>query len=257
MTMDRYIRQIMVPEFGEKGQEALLKAKVLIVGAGAIGSAAILYLAAAGVGKLGIIDGDVVEEHNLQRQIIHAGKVGMNKAESAKLFAEELNPDIEVIAYPFNVTPNNVMELIKEYDIIVLCPDNLATRYLVNDACVLTGTPFVHSAIGGFEGEVMTVTKPPCYRCVFPEAPEQIDQEPIGVMGFTAGFFGCILAAETIKLITGLRTLAGKYLRVDLLSMEFITVNIRPNPECPVCSGKLKGIYPENYDKSCKIVRFE
>jgi len=253
---NRYIRQIMLSEFGEDGQERLFKAKVLVVGAGGLGSAAITYLAAAGVGELGIVDGDIVEEHNLQRQTIHAGKVGMNKAESAKIFVEELNPDVEVVAYPFNITPDNVMELVKEYDVVVLCPDNLATRYLVNDACMLTGTPFVHSAIGDFEGEVMTVTQTPCYRCVFPEAPEQINHE-VGVMGFTAGFFGCIQAAETIKLIAGLRTLAGKYLRVNLLSMEFITVDLKRNPECPVCSGKLKRIYPENYDKSCRVVKFE
>ncbi len=257
MKMERYIRQVMIPEFGEEGQEKLFKAKVLVVGAGGVGSSAISYLAAAGVGEIGIADGDVVEEHNLQRQIIHAGKIGMNKAESAKLFVENLNPDVKAVAYPFDITASNIMGILERYDVVVLCPDNLATRYIVNDACMLTGKPFVHSAIGSFEGEIMTVTRSPCYRCVFPEAPEYGSREIAGVMGFTAGFFGCIQAAETIKLIAGLQTLGGKYLRIDLSSMEFVTVDLRSNPKCPVCSGKLKGVYPENYGKGCRVIRFE
>jgi adenylyltransferase/sulfurtransferase len=244
----------MVPEFGEKGQEKLFKAKILVVGAGGLGSSAIAYLAAAGVGKLGIVDGDVVEERNLQRQIIHAGKIGMNKAESAKKFAEELNPDVEVSSYPFNVTPENAMGLIEGYDVVLFCPDNFKARYILNDACRILNKPFVQSAVYAFEGEVMTVRHSPCYRCVFPQAPEKLDS---AIMGFTAGFFGCIQAAEAIKLVSGLPVLDGKYLRVDLLSMDFVVMDIKQNPECPVCSGKLSDIYPENYKGNCKVIRFD
>jgi adenylyltransferase/sulfurtransferase len=250
--MKRYIRQIMIPEFGEEGQKKLLKARVLVVGVGGLGSAVIAYLAAAGVGKIGIADGDIVEESNLQRQTIHAGKIGMNKAESAKDFVEGLNLDVDVVTHSFNITPHNVMDVIADYDVIVSCPDNLVTRYVLNDACKITGKPMVHAAIYGFEGEAMTITSP-CYRCIFPKAPKI---EAHGVMGFTAGFFGCIQAAETIKLIVGLPTLEGRLLRADLLSMEFFEVEVSINPNCPLCSGKLKKIYVENYTESCRVVKY-
>lgn len=252
--MERYVRQIIVPEFGEEGQKKLFNAKVLVVGAGGLGSPVIAYLAAAGVGKLGIVDGDVVEVSNLQRQIIHAGKLGMNKAESAKEFVEKLNPDVEVEIYPYTVTPNNVMDLIADYDVVVSCPDNLVTRYILNDACRVAGKPMVHAAIYGFEGEAMTIKKSPCYRCIFPEAPEGAGTR--AVMGFTAGLFGCIQAAETIKLIAGLPTLEGKLLRIDLLTMEVFEIPFSENPNCPICSGKLKEIHPENYTGNCRVVKY-
>lgn len=251
--MNRYIRQIMVPDFGEKGQEKLSESRILIIGAGGLGSTAIAYLAAAGVGEIGIVDGDVVEENNLQRQIIHAGRIGMNKAESAKKFVEELNPDVKVHSYPFFVNPENV-SIVKDYDVIVSCPDNFTVRFLLNDACRLFDKPFIHAAIYGFEGEAMTVRNSPCYRCLFPKAPVETES---AVMGFTAGFFGCIQAAEAIKTVTGLSVLDRKYLRADLLSMDFFITELKRNPDCPVCSGKLRDIYPENYEGSCEIVRFE
>jgi adenylyltransferase/sulfurtransferase len=254
MEMNRYLRQIMVPEFGEKGQEKLSRAKILVVGAGGLGSTAIAYLAAAGVGEIGIVDGDVVEESNLQRQTIHAGNVGLNKAESAKKFVEELNPYVSVRSYPFYVTAENVIYLVEEYDIVVSCPDNFKVRYLLNDACRVLDKTLIHAAIYSFEGEAMTIEKPPCYRCLFSEAPIETENP---VMGFTAGFFGCVQAAESIKTVVGLSTLNGKYLRVDLLTMDFMLAEIKQNPECPVCSGKLSGIYPENYGGSCRIVRLE
>lgn len=253
---DRYLRQINVPQFGEKGQEKISKSKVLVVGAGGLGSPVIAYLGAAGVGKLGIVDSDTVDESNLQRQIIHGGKIGMNKALSAKNFIKDLNENVDVETYPFMLNYQNVKEIITEYDLVILCPDDFSTRYLVNDVCKLLKKPFIQSAIYGFEGEVMTIKDGPCYRCIFPDAPKEEDKIGNAVMGFTAGFFGCTQAAEAVKLLTGLPTLDGKYLRIDLLSMEFIVANI-PEKRCPVCSGKLKGIFEENYEETCKLVRLK
>ncbi|RLI70429.1 adenylyltransferase [Archaeoglobales archaeon] len=239
--------------FGGGGQKKLFNAKALVVGAGGLGSAAIQYLAAAGIGKLGIADGDVVEEHNLQRQTIHAGNVGMNKTESAKLFVEKLNPEVDVKTYPFNITPENVLEIVKNYDVVVSCPDNFKVRYLLNDACRIAKKPFIHAAIYGFEGEAFTVIDTPCYRCLFPEAPEI---SGLAVIGSTAGLFGCIQASEAIKVITGYgNLLEGKLLRIDLSTMEFFEIKFKTNPSCPVCSGELKEIHAENYEGSCKVVR--
>lgn len=248
---NRYSRQIMV--FGEEGQKKLFNAKVLIVGAGGLGSVVIQYLAAAGVGELGIVDGDVVEESNLQRQTIHAGNIGMNKAESAKLFVRKLNPHVRVKAYPFNITPENVLEIVKNYDVVVSCPDNFKVRYLLNDACRIEKKPFIHAAIYGFEGEAFTVINTPCYRCIYPEAPEITGS---AVIGSTAGLFGCIQASETIKVIAKYGSLLeGKLLRIDLSTMEFFEVNFKTNPNCPVCSGKLREIHAENYEGSYRVVR--
>lgn len=249
-NITRYARQIDL--IGEEGQKKLGKAKVLVVGAGGLGSAAIAYLAAAGIGKIGIADGDVVELHNLQRQIIHAGNLGMNKAESARLFVEKLNPEVEVEVYG-NVTPDNVMELVEKYDVVVSCPDNLATRYLLNDACRIVKKPMIHAAIHGFEGEAMTIVDSPCYRCVYPHAKSEI----VPVIGPVAGFFGCVQAVEAIKLILGMDVLFGRLLRVDLRVMEFYEVEINSNPGCPTCSGKLRDIFSENYVNDCRVVRFE
>ncbi|RLI79498.1 adenylyltransferase [Archaeoglobales archaeon] len=252
--LERYIRQVKMPEIGENGQEKLFNSKVLVIGAGGLGSAAIAYLAAAGVGELGIVDGDTVAESNLQRQIIHAGNVGMNKAKSAKIFVEKLNPEVKVSTYPFNITPDNALDLIGEYDVIVLCPDNLPTRYLVNDACMILKKPFIHSAVYKFEGELMTVTGSPCYRCMFPDVPEELVEN--AVIGTTVGFFGCLQALEAIKLIVGLPVLSGKYIRINTSKLDFLFFDIEKDQKCPVCNGKLRGIYPENYTQSCKIIKF-
>ncbi len=250
----RYLRQIQV--IGEEGQRRIRRAKVLVVGAGGLGSSAIAYLAGAGVGKLGIVDGDRVEEHNLQRQIIHAGRIGMNKAESAKRFVEDLNPEVEVDAYPFHINPDNVVEIVKEYDVVVSCPDDFNTRLMLNDACKILGKPMVHAAIYGFEGEAITIVDSPCYRCLYMSFPRMEGEHARAVMGFTAGVFGCIQASEAIKLILGMEVLKGRLLRADLRAMEFFEVRVERNPKCPTCGGRLKGIFPENY-KSGEIVRYE
>lgn len=252
--MNRYHRQFSVPQFGKDGQKKLSSARVVVVGVGGLGTPVIQYLAAAGVGELSIVDGDVVEESNLQRQVIHAGNIGLNKAESAQKFVNELNPDVEVITHPFFVEPDNVLELVESYDVVVSCPDNFKTRYLLNDACKILGKPMVHSAVYGFEGEAMTINGSPCYRCLFPRAPQKEDS---AIMGFTAGIFGCIQAAEAVKLIADLPVLEGKYMRGDLLSMDFFTTEIKTNPNCPVCSQKLEDIYPENYEVTCEVTKFD
>ena len=251
--MNRYIRQIEV--IGEEGQKKLLKARVLVVGAGGLGSAVIAYLASAGVGKIGIVDGDTVEDSNLQRQIIHVGKIGMNKAKSAEEFVKKLNPDVEVVTYPFEITPQNVNEIIKDYDIVVGCPDSFRVRYILNDACALNKKPYVHGAVYAFEGEVGVFFGNPCYRCYLPIAPKDHGK---GIIGSVAGVFGCLQATEVIKLITGYgEVLRGKILRIDLSSMEFLEISVKPMRMCPICSDKLKGIFEENYIGSCEVKRFE
>jgi adenylyltransferase/sulfurtransferase len=253
MDPERYSRQIMI--FGEEGQKKLSKSKVLVIGAGGLGSPVIAYLAAAGVGELGIVDGDVVEISNLQRQVIHAGNVGKNKALSAEEFVERLNPDVRVVSYPYSLTPKNVTKIIDRYDVVVGCPDNFRLRYILNDACMLNSVPYVHGAVYSFEGEVMTITKPPCYRCYLPRAPEEHGR---AIIGATAGVFGSLQAVEVIKLLTGYgEVLEGRVLRGDLYSMEFFEIEVSVRDDCPVCSGKLKGIFEENYVGRSEILRYE
>ena len=229
--MDRYVRQI--PLIGEEGQEKLMKSSVLVVGAGGLGSVVITYLASAGIGKLGIVDGDIVEEHNLQRQFIHANNIGKNKAVSAMEFIEKLNPDIEVEVYPFHLDESNV-SIAKHYDVVVACPDNFETRLILNDFCVKNGIPMVHGAIYGFEGEITTIIGSPCYRCLYMGFPKQeIRLTPI--FGFTCGVAGSIQCAEVVKVILGMEVLRGKLLRFDLRNMEFITIEFERNPKCPTC----------------------
>jgi len=255
----RYARQIIMPEIGGNGQKKLLKAKILVVGAGGLGSPAIQLLAAAGVGKIGIADGDEVEISNFQRQTIHAGNLGMNKAESARLFVEKLNPDVEVETYPFHITAENVRELVKKYDIVLDCTDNFVSRFLINDACVIEKKPFVHSAVLKFYGEVMTIIpgETACYRCVFMHAPPPGSVpscQEAGVLVVTTGLFGTLQAAEAIKLILNIgETLTNKMLTVDLLTMEFDIVKLRRNENCPICSGRIKEIIPEKYVERCQL----
>ncbi len=229
--MERYKRQVLL--IGREGQEILMESKVLVVGAGGLGSVVITYLASAGIGKIGIVDGDVVEEHNLQRQFIHAGKIGKNKAISAMEFVEILNPDVEVEVYPFEINDKNV-KIAKDYDVVVLCPDNFETRLIVNDFCIRNEIPFVHGAVYGFEGEVTTVTGSPCYRCLYSSFPKQkIGISPI--FGFTCGVAGSIQCAEVIKILLGMETLKGKLLRFDLKNMEFFEIEYMPR--CPICKN--------------------
>ncbi|MEM1578072.1 MAG: HesA/MoeB/ThiF family protein [Archaeoglobaceae archaeon] len=251
--VERYSRQIDI--FGIRGQEKLAKSSALIIGAGGLGSAVIQYLASAGVGRLGIVDGDTVEKSNLQRQTIHAGNIGINKAESAAIFVEKLNPEVSVDIYPYSLTPKNAERIMKPYDVIVGCPDNFRTRYIINDASYLLRKPFVHAAVFSFEGELSTFIGRPCYRCYLPRSPSSTGR---AIIGATAGAVGCIQALETIKFITGYGELmTGKLLRVDFSTTSFFEIKIPTRNDCPVCNGKLKGIFEENYEENCEIFRFE
>ncbi|MDI9646739.1 MAG: HesA/MoeB/ThiF family protein [Archaeoglobales archaeon] len=233
---ERYERQIHL--IGKIGQEKLSKSKVLVVGAGGLGSSAIAYLAAAGVGKIGIVDRDKVEESNLQRQIIHAGKLGKNKAESAAEFVKILNPEVEVEIYPHEFDNEKAENIVRKYDVVLGCPDNFQTRFLINEVCVKLKKPFVHAAIFGWEGEAGVFLGRPCYRCYIPYGVESIGS---AVIGTTAGIFGCVQALETIKIITGCGdTLYGKILRVDTKSWQFFELKIKSNPKCPVCSKEVR-----------------
>jgi molybdopterin/thiamine biosynthesis adenylyltransferase/rhodanese-related sulfurtransferase len=239
----RYSRHILIPEVGEEGQLKLLESRVLLIGAGGLGSPASLYLAAAGVGRLGIVDDDRVDESNLQRQIAHSTlTLGEWKAESAKRTIEALNPDVEVIPYLERLTSENVDRILADgWDLIVDGADNFPTRYLVNDAAVWHDIPVVHGSIYRFEGQV-TVFKPhegPCYRCLFPQPPPP-EMAPScsegGVLGVLPGIIGSLQANEALKLALGIgETLAGRLLLFDALSTEFSEVTLRRDPNCPVC----------------------
>ncbi len=238
----RYHRHLIMPQVGARGQKKLLNARVLLIGAGGLGSPAALYLAAAGVGTLGIIDFDTVDLSNLQRQIIHrTDAVGMLKVDSAAETIRGINPDVNVVKYPVALTSENAFEILDGFDIIVDGTDNFPVRYLVNDAAVMTGKTVVHGSIFQFDGQV-TVFKPgagPCYRCLFP-APPPPGAVPncaeAGVLGVLPGIVGCIQAVETMKLILGEgEPLIGRLLIFDALAMEFSEVKLRRDPNCPVC----------------------
>ena len=239
----RYSRHLLIPEVGEEGQLKLLDSKVLLVGAGGLGSPASLYLAAAGVGRLGIVDADVVDESNLQRQIVHSTEsLGEPKVDSAKRAIEALNPDVEVVAYKERLTSENIERILADgWDVIVDGADNFPTRYLVNDAAVWHDIPVVHGSIYRFEGQV-TVFKPhvgPCYRCLFatPPPPELAPScAEGGVLGVLPGVIGSLQASEALKLALGIgEPLIGRLLLFDALSAEFNEVKLRRDPDCPVC----------------------
>ena len=240
--LGRYSRHFLLPEVGEEGQAKLLDAKVLLVGAGGLGSPTALYLAAAGVGTMGIVDHDTVDLSNLQRQILHRqDTIGMPKVESARATINALNPDVKVIGYQERISSDNIMRLIADYDIVVDGCDNFPTRYLINDACVMTGKPNVHGSIFQFEGQA-TVFYPhrgPCYRCLFPEPPPPgaaPSCAEAGVLGVLPGLIGCVQALETIKLILGVgKPLVGRMAYFDTLSMEVRIHKLRKDPKCPVC----------------------
>ncbi|HET9508007.1 MAG TPA: molybdopterin-synthase adenylyltransferase MoeB [Gaiellaceae bacterium] len=239
----RYSRHLLIPEVGEAGQQKLLSSRVLLIGAGGLGSPASLYLAAAGVGTLGIIDADVVDDSNLQRQIVHSTeRLGEPKVTSAKRTVEALNPDVEVKAYQERLTSENVERILADgWDVIVDGADNFPTRYLVNDASVWHGIPLVHGSIYRFEGQV-TVFEPhagPCYRCLFPTPPPP-ELAPScaegGVLGVLPGIIGSLQASEALKLLLGIgETLQGRLLMFDALATTVDEVSIRRDPSCPVC----------------------
>ncbi len=239
----RYSRHLLIPEVGEEGQLKLLDSKVLLIGAGGLGSPASLYLAAAGVGRIGIVDADVVDESNLQRQIVHSTEsLGEPKVESAKRTIEALNPDVEVVVYKERLTSENIERILADgWDVIVDGADNFPTRYLVNDASVWHKIPVVHGSIYRFEGQV-TVFKPhegPCYRCLFPTPPPP-ELAPScaegGVLGVLPGVIGSLQASEALKLALGIgEPLIGRLLLFDALAATFDEVKLRRDPDCPVC----------------------
>jgi molybdopterin/thiamine biosynthesis adenylyltransferase len=242
LQVERYSRHIMLKVVGGKGQERLLNGKILIVGVGGLGSPIALYLAAAGVGTIGIADADEVELSNLQRQIIHhTMDIGRGKVISAKEKMEAMNPDIKVNTYQKRINSGNIKAIIEEYDFIIDATDNFASKFLINDACVLSGIPFSHGGVLQFDGQTITV-KPgnsPCYRCIFPTPPPDNlipTCSQAGVMGVIPAVIGSIQATEAIKYLLGTgELLTGRLLIYDALHMKFREVRIRKNPGCPVC----------------------
>ena len=261
---ERYSRHLLLPEVGMDGQQKLLDAKVLLLGAGGLGSPAALYLAAAGVGTLGIVDNDEVDLSNLQRQVIHSSeRIGVPKVDSAEQTINALNPDVKVEKYPVRLGPDNIVEIISGYDIVVDGLDNFPTRYLLNDASVWRGIPVVHGSIYRFDGQV-TVFKPgdgPCYRCLFP-VPPPAELAPScganGVLGVLPGTMGLLQATEVIKLIIGEgEPLIGRLLMYDALAARTTEVKVRRDPACPICSrhpeaiaDEEMGVFPD-YEAFC------
>jgi thiazole biosynthesis adenylyltransferase ThiF len=240
--IERYSRHIILKEVGGKGQQKLLDARVLIIGAGGLGAPIALYLAAAGVGTIGIADADDVDLSNLQRQVIHfTADIGKPKVESAREKMEAINPDVTVKTYKEWVSAANITSIISEYDFIIDGTDNFAAKFLINDACVLAGKPYSHGGILQFVGQTITVIpgQSTCYRCIFPEPPPK-DAIPTcsqaGVIGVLPGVIGSIQATEAIKFLLGKgKLLAGRILMYDALDMKFRDVEIKRNPKCPVC----------------------
>ncbi|HEU0002334.1 MAG TPA: molybdopterin-synthase adenylyltransferase MoeB [Ktedonobacteraceae bacterium] len=238
----RYSRHLLIPEVGEQGQFKLLDSKVLLIGAGGLGSPAAYYLAAAGVGTIGIIDADVVDESNLQRQIIHNIKrIGQYKADSARETIEALNPDVKVVTYIDILDETNVARIIADYDVILDGTDNFPTRYLLNDAALRANIPVVHGSVFRFEGQ-LTVFKPydgPCYRCLYPEPPPAAlapSCAEAGVLGVLPGIIGLLQATETIKLLLGIGDpLVGRMMTYDALAGEFSELRLYRDPNCPAC----------------------
>ena len=264
LTVDevrRYSRHLIIPDIGMPGQKRLKNARVLVVGAGGLGSPALLYLAAAGVGTLGVIDFDVVDESNLQRQIIHGqSDVGRPKAQSARDSIQEINPYVNVILHEERLDSDNAMRIFEPYDLIVDGTDNFATRYLVNDACVLLGKPYVWGSIYRFDGQasVFWAEYGPCYRCLYPEPPPP-GMVPScaegGVLGVLCASIGSIQVNEAIKLITGIgEPLAGRLMIYDALEMTYRTVQVRKDPECPVCGKEPTITELIDYEAFCGTV---
>jgi len=260
--IERYSRHIILPEVGGSGQQKMLEARVLLLGAGGLGSPAAYYLAAAGIGNLGIVDFDRVDLSNLQRQIIHSTeRIGMLKTESAKKTIQALNPDVNVTLYNEKMDSSNIMSLIKDYDYVVDGSDNFPTRYLVNDACVMKNKTLIHGSIYRFEGQV-TVFKPsdgPCYRCLYPEPPPPgmvPNCQEGGVLGVLAGVIGNLQVVEVLKLILGIgKPLVGKLLIYDALNTEFRSLRLRKDANCPICGEKPTIKELVDYEEFCGLQR--
>ncbi|HEV2723370.1 MAG TPA: molybdopterin-synthase adenylyltransferase MoeB [Thermoleophilaceae bacterium] len=261
---ERYSRHLLVPEIGIEGQMKLLDAKVLLLGAGGLGSPTALYLAAAGVGTLGIVDDDVVDLSNLQRQVVHSNdRIGMPKVDSAEQAILEINPDVEVVKYQTRLDASNIMEIIEGYDVIVDGVDNFPTRYLLNDATVRLKTPVVSASILGFDGQlsVFAPYEGPCYRCLYP-TPPPAELAPScganGVLGALPGVMGVLQAIEVVKLVTGSgEPLIGRLLLYEALGTNFTDLKVRRDPQCPICSrdpdsisSEEMGVFPD-YEEFC------
>ncbi|MDO8603733.1 MAG: molybdopterin-synthase adenylyltransferase MoeB [Candidatus Omnitrophota bacterium] len=262
--IERYSRQILLPNIGGKGQEKLLNAKVLVIGAGGLGSPCLLYLASAGIGTLGIVDSDKVELNNLQRQIVHSvNTVGKSKVESAKERLSAINPDAKIISYDARLTSANILDIIKDYDMVVDGSDNFPTRYLVNDACVFSKKPLSHGGIFRFDGQALTILpgKFACYRCLFPEPPPPglvPSCQEAGILGAVAGVIGTIQANEVLKYVLGIgELLTGKLLVFNALDSFFRQVKVPRDPKCPVCGANPSITKLIDYEQFCQIRKKE
>ncbi len=261
--VQRYSRHIIMPQVGSVGQRKLMDASALVVGAGGLGSPLAMYLAAAGVGKLGIVDFDIVEITNLQRQLLHNNAdIGRPKVDSAADTINGINPDIEVVKIPVHLNSSNVMDIIKDYDFVIDGTDNFPTRYMINDAAVLAGKPVIHGSIFMFEGQATTFLQGQgCYRCLYP-APPPPGMVPscseAGVLGVLPGIVGSTMAIETIKLVLGIgKPLVNRLLMFDALDMDFRTVKIRRDPECPICGDKPTIDELIDYEAFCGVPAIE
>jgi len=256
----RYSRHILLPEVGGKGQRKILEAKVLLVGAGGLGSPCGLYLAAAGVGTIGIVDSDLVDLSNLQRQVLHStADLDRPKVLSARETMEAINPDVKVICCQERLTSANILEIIRDYDIVADGADNFPTRYLVNDACVMAGKPLSHAGIFRFDGQAVTILpgKGPCYRCLYPEPPPPglvPSCQEAGVLGVVAGVMGLIQATEVLKFILGRgELLSGRLLTYNALDMEFKTMPVKRSRKCPVCGDNPTITELIDYEEFCSL----
>ncbi|HEX2278724.1 MAG TPA: molybdopterin-synthase adenylyltransferase MoeB [Candidatus Tectomicrobia bacterium] len=256
----RYSRHIVLPEVGGAGQKRINRASVLVVGAGGLGSPVALYLAAAGVGKIGIVDNDVVDTSNLQRQILHStATVGKKKVESARDTLLALNPNLEVTPHDVRLNSGNILQILKGYDVVAEGSDNFPTKFLVNDACVMTGTPVSMAGIFRFSGQLLTVIPRhgPCYRCLIPQPPPPgavPSCQEAGVFGAMAGVVGVIQATEILKLILGKgEVLNGRLLLFEALQMRFEPIELKRNPECPVCSETPSITELIDYELACEV----
>lgn len=254
----RYSRHVIMPEVGIEGQRKLKASKVLLIGTGGLGSPTALYLAAAGIGTMGLVDYDIVDESNLHRQVIHGlSTVGKSKLDSAEIRLKDINPDIEIIKYNVPLTSDNALEIFEPYDVIIDGTDNFPTRYLVNDACAKLGKPNVYGSIFRFEGQlsVFYAQEGPCYRCMFPEPPPPglvPSCAEGGVLGILPGTIGTMQATEAIKLILGIgEPMIGRMMLYDALEMSFTTIKVHKNPDCPVCSIPREQVELIDYEMFC------
>jgi adenylyltransferase/sulfurtransferase len=258
--VERYARHVLLPQVGRSGQERLRAARVLVVGAGGLGSPALLYLAAAGVGTIGVVDADVVETSNLQRQVIHSdADVGRLKTESAAEAVARVNPSVEVIRHDLRLDSSNALKVVRDYDVVVDGTDNFPTRYLLNDACVLLGKPHVWGSIYRFDGQVAVwwAEHGPCYRCVFPDPPPPGAVPSCaegGVLGVLCAAIGSVQATETVKLLLGVgEPLVGRLLVHDALAMTWDTLPVRKDPQCAVCGDSPTVTSLVDYDELCGL----